>query len=94
MAADRTVKQRTCIGCGKKAPKGDLIRIVRASDEAVLLDGSERAPGRGAYVCSAACFSRARKACKLQGALKMNVSNDDAERIEAGIAALCAAHEA
>lgn len=94
MSAERTIKQRTCIGCGRKAPKGDLARIVRASDGTALLDGSGRAPGRGAYVCSVACFSRARKARKLQGALKMNVSNDDAERIEAGIAALCATSEA
>jgi predicted RNA-binding protein YlxR (DUF448 family) len=48
---------RTCAGCGRKAPKADLIRFV-ASDE--LLVQSDRGPGRGVYTCRRlSCFERA-----------------------------------
>ena len=48
---------RTCAGCGRKAPKSELVRFVAA--EGVLTAG-ERAPGRGVYTCRRlACFERA-----------------------------------
>jgi uncharacterized protein len=48
---------RTCAGCGRKAPKGELIRFV-ARDE-VLTPGANEA-GRGVYTCRRLqCFERA-----------------------------------
>jgi hypothetical protein len=50
---------RTCVGCGRKAPKEELARFV-SSNGALALDPSGRAPGRGAYACRReACFERA-----------------------------------
>jgi uncharacterized protein len=49
---------RTCIGCGAKRPKATLVRMV-AFDGRVEVDEHQRAPGRGAYVCSAACAQKA-----------------------------------
>jgi predicted RNA-binding protein YlxR (DUF448 family) len=50
---------RTCVGCGRKAPKAELLRFV--SREGVLaLDPTGRAGGRGAYTCPRrVCFERA-----------------------------------
>jgi uncharacterized protein len=49
------------VGCGRTAPKGDLIRIALSGDELVV-DRAARLPGRGAYVhgeaCAAAAVSR------------------------------------
>lgn len=45
---------RRCAVCRVAAPKGTLHRLVRAGG-AVAYDPSGRAPGRGAYVCSAEC---------------------------------------
>ena len=48
---------RTCAGCGRKAPKGELIRFV--AQEGVLTPGAQ-APGRGVYTCRRLqCFERA-----------------------------------
>lgn len=48
---------RTCAGCGRKAPKGELIRFV--AREAVLTPGAKE-PGRGVYTCRRLqCFERA-----------------------------------
>ena len=48
---------RTCAGCGRKAPKGELVRFV--AREGALTPGAEE-PGRGVYTCRRLqCFERA-----------------------------------
>jgi len=49
--------ERTCAGCGRKAPKGELVRFV--ARDGVLVEGAT-APGRGVYTCRRLqCFERA-----------------------------------
>lgn len=73
-------RQRTCIACGAKDDKVGLLRIVRTAD-GVRFDATGRVPGRGAYVCSHACFEKAMKGKRLNRALKMQVSNEDYAQI-------------
>ena len=48
---------RSCIGCGRKAPQGQLLRF--AAVDGLLVPGAGM-PGRGAYTCRRlACFERA-----------------------------------
>ncbi len=86
MSTQSAKKQRTCIACGKQAGKGELLRIVRASDGSAAFDGTGRAAGRGAYVCSAACLASAVKAHKLERALRTKLDQQQYDRIEAEIA--------
>ena len=44
------VPERTCVGCRGRAPKRELLRLVRAPDGLVRVDPRGSAPGRGAYV--------------------------------------------
>ena len=49
--------ERTCAGCGRKAPQTELIRFA-ARDGRLVADRTE--PGRGAYTCRRlSCFERA-----------------------------------
>ena len=48
----RRVPLRTCVICGKKTGKRDLLRIVAAPDGEVSVDRTGRMNGRGAYVCT------------------------------------------
>ena len=73
---------RTCIACGSKGPKTGLSRIVRGAGGVVSFDEGGRAPGRGAYVCSATCFESARGA-RLDRALRTKVGSDECDRIAA-----------
>jgi predicted RNA-binding protein YlxR (DUF448 family) len=50
------VPQRRCVGCGRIAPKSQLVRIVvtRGADrcpQRAVVDPTGTAPGRGAYLC-------------------------------------------
>jgi predicted RNA-binding protein YlxR (DUF448 family) len=48
---------RSCVGCGRKAPQGQLLRF--AAVDGQLVPGTGIA-GRGAYTCRRlACFERA-----------------------------------
>ncbi len=49
---------RTCAGCGRKAPRAELVRFVALGGS---LTPGRALPGRGVYTCRRlACFERAR----------------------------------
>ena len=71
---------RTCVGCGRKAPPGELLRFVAKDGRLTLGDGE---PGRGAYTCRRlACFERAVSRRAFNRTLRQSV------RIEQNLAAL------
>jgi predicted RNA-binding protein YlxR (DUF448 family) len=43
--------ERTCIVCGKKQKKRQLLRLVLRED-CVVIDTLKKLPGRGAYTCN------------------------------------------
>ena len=53
---------RTCIGCGAKRDKKELIRIVRTKTGSLKTDPQQKSEGRGAYLCrNTECLNRAVK---------------------------------
>jgi uncharacterized protein len=62
---------RTCIGCGERAAKPDLVRVVAAGDQ-LIPDATMRLPGRGAYLHrSLACLERAQRRKAFPRALRL-----------------------
>ncbi|OZV79343.1 hypothetical protein CA850_18315 [Micromonospora echinospora] len=59
----RAQPERTCVGCRKRAPASELLRIVAVGDEAghsLRPDPARRLPGRGANLHPGpACFAQA-----------------------------------
>ena len=82
----REKRQRTCVGCGLKSDKVELMRIVRI-DGAAKFDVTGRAAGRGAYVCSKECLEKALANRKLQRALKCAIEKEDADIMVEQVAA-------
>jgi predicted RNA-binding protein YlxR (DUF448 family) len=65
---------RSCIGCGRKAPQGQLLRFAIA--DGLLVPGTG-VPGRGAYTCRRlACFERAVSRRAFNRALRKTVRID------------------
>lgn len=74
--------QRTCVACRQARAKGELLRIVRTPQGAIVVDPSGKAAGRGAYVCrNERCPELAVKQKKLTRALGAPVGEDVLERI-------------
>ena len=62
---------RTCIGCREPRPCVELVRLVRDTDGAVVVDISGLMSGRGAYVCGeAACIDRGLRRERLSHAFR------------------------
>jgi predicted RNA-binding protein YlxR (DUF448 family) len=66
------------------APKTALHRLVAGEDRAVALDPAGTRPGRGAYVCDAACHAEAVRRGAYGRALRRRVSVPDRLVPEAG----------
>ena len=66
------VPERTCAGCGRKAPRPDLLRFTAEGGR--LVPGRNR-PGRGVYTCRRlACFERAVSRRAFNRVLRQTVS--------------------
>ena len=75
----RAAPVRTCVGCRRAAPKGELIRLTRLAGGVVAIGGS---PGRGAYVHrDLPCVERAMRPAALARALRGGLSVDEVGRL-------------
>jgi predicted RNA-binding protein YlxR (DUF448 family) len=65
---------RTCAGCGRKAPRRELLRFVARDG---TLTHSPQGAGRGVYTCRRlACFERARERRAFARTLRQTVRVD------------------
>jgi predicted RNA-binding protein YlxR (DUF448 family) len=55
----RHIPERSCVACGDKKPKAELLRIVRSPEGVVYVDRNGKAQGRGAYICGPKCWDSA-----------------------------------
>ncbi|MGD9503893.1 MAG: YlxR family protein [Syntrophobacteraceae bacterium] len=60
---------RSCLVCGSKASKYELVRLALDHEGCITLDPSRRMEGRGAYVCPS-CLPRLRFNKKVQWAFR------------------------
>jgi len=47
----KKIPLRTCIGCMKKRPKYELVRLVLSENGVLKLDPTGKVSGRGSYLC-------------------------------------------
>jgi len=61
---------RTCMGCGRKRKKEELLRFTKGRDGVVFVNEKKRINGRGFYLCpDLVCFKKAQKKEKWVGSL-------------------------
>ena len=77
---DRSTPIRTCVGCRTRLPQARMVRCVLAPGGPAV---SRTAPGRGAWLCSAACLDTAIRRRQFERAWRCPVAQDtlDALRI-------------
>lgn len=69
---------RTCVACGRKTEKPNLLRI----SEKLELDMLQTTPGRGAYICkNVLCIEKLLKKNTISKSLKKRVSKSDLDSV-------------
>ena len=82
-AKPRKIPQRQCVGCRTMKDKKALIRVVKTPEGEVVLDGSGKKSGRGAYVCpDSACLKKARKSRALERAFELTIPDEVYDALE------------
>lgn len=73
----KKIPQRTCMGCGLKKDKTELIRIVKSSQGDINIDKTGKQNGRGAYICNnIGCLEKVIKSKKLDKVFEMKLSDE------------------
>lgn len=83
MPRKRHIPERTCVACGSKKPKHELVRVASSPQGQVSVDATGKAPGRGAYVCGADCWDTALGRGRLARSLGRTLSKSDLESLRA-----------
>jgi len=66
---------RTCVGCGAKRTKSEMIRVGLDKDGEAIMSGPGKHAGRGSYLCKdVTCVCRARENKALSRALRRDIS--------------------
>ena len=56
------IPMRQCTGCREMKSKKEMIRVLRTSENEIILDATGKKNGRGAYICpSSSCLKKAKK---------------------------------
>ena len=77
MSTVKKVPKRQCVGCGEMKTKKEMMRVVKTTDNEVVLDFTGKKNGRGAYLChNISCLEKARKNKGLERSLKMPIPED------------------
>lgn len=83
MGTVKKVPLRKCTGCGESRNKRDMIRVLKTTEDSVIIDATGRKNGRGAYIChDAACLEKAFKNHGLERSLKMQIPADVYEALK------------
>ncbi|WP_313071262.1 RNase P modulator RnpM [Lacrimispora sp.] len=79
----KKIPLRQCIGCGEMKSKKEMIRVLKTSEDDIVLDATGRKNGRGAYLCaSMECFRKAVKNKGLERSFKMAIPKEVYEALE------------
>lgn len=74
MSHVKKVPMRKCVGCQEMKNKKEMIRILKTTEDEIILDATGKKNGRGAYIClSKECFDRAVKNRGVERSLKMSI---------------------
>ena len=78
----KKIPLRQCIGCGEMKSKKEMIRVLKTSEDEIVLDATGK-NGRGAYLCpSMDCFKKAVKNKGLERSFKTAIPKEVYETLE------------
>ncbi len=89
MGNNKKIPMRKCVGCNEMKSKKEMIRVLKTSEDDIVLDATGKKNGRGAYLCfSKDCLCKAIKNKGLERSFKQAIPKDVYERLEKEMASL------
>ena len=83
MGTVRKIPMRKCVGCGEMKSKKEMMRVLKTTEDEIILDATGRKYGRGAYLCfQKSCLLQAIKNKGLERSLKMAIPKSVYENLE------------
>nr|WP_317361354.1 YlxR family protein [uncultured Blautia sp.] len=83
MSTVRKIPMRKCVGCGEMRSKKEMMRVLKTTEDEIVLDTTGRKNGRGAYLCfNKECLMQAMKNKGLERSLKMAIPQSVYENLE------------
>lgn len=74
MSQVKKVPMRKCTGCQEMKEKKAMIRVLKTTEQEIVIDTTGKKNGRGAYIClSQECFAKAERNKGLERSLKTNI---------------------
>ena len=78
MVKRKRIPLRTCVSCGLKTAKRELLRIVSSPDGQVAVDRGGKLNGRGAYLCiECRTVPESLRRGRLEHSLKTRIGEDE-----------------
>ncbi len=79
---NKKIPMRQCVGCKEMKGKKELLRIIKTSENEILLDTTGKKNGRGAYICpNGECLAQAIKTKGLERSLKTAIPKEIIENL-------------
>ena len=79
----KKIPLRQCIGCNEMKAKKEMLRILKTTEEEVVLDTTGKLNGRGAYLCkNVECLKKAVKNKGIERSFKMPIDKTVYEKLE------------
>lgn len=83
MSSVKKIPMRKCVGCGEMKSKKEMMRVLKTTEDEIILDATGRKNGRGAYLCfQKSCLLQAIKNKGLERSLKMAIPKSVYENLE------------
>ncbi|MEW6350013.1 MAG: YlxR family protein [Thermodesulfobacteriota bacterium] len=78
---------RQCVGCRRRRPKSELIRLKSLQQTVVVSPTDDKTPGRGCYMCpDNSCAEKALRKGRLEKALRTTITvSPSKEAVFAGL---------
>lgn len=82
-ATVKKIPLRKCTGCGEMKPKKELVRVIKTSEDEILMDLTGKMNGRGAYVCrEEECLKKAIKTKAIERSLGISIDQSIYETLK------------
>ena len=80
---NKKIPLRQCVGCHEMKSKKEMLRVLKTTEEEIVLDTTGKMNGRGAYLCkNAECLKKAIKQRGIERSLKREIEKSVSEKLE------------